>query len=129
MSDTIEKAPVAWHTKKTDETMRELDSSSSGLSAHEAGQRLEQSGPNMLKEGARRSPLMMIVDQFKDHFPFLGVVLSSSSPQISRAFFFSTKRAAVSARALSLRLSSFSRARIRLESASRLRAPALEKPP
>jgi Ca2+-transporting ATPase len=66
MSDTIEKAPVAWHTKTTDETMRKLDASVSGLSALEAGRRLEQSGPNMLKERARRSPLMMILDQFKD---------------------------------------------------------------
>ena len=66
MSDSIEKAPVAWHTRTTDENLAELATSSAGLSAHEAGQRLEQSGPNMLKEGARRSPLMMIVDQFKD---------------------------------------------------------------
>ncbi len=68
MSDSIEKNPGAWHTKTTDENMAELAASSSGLSAHEAGQRLKQSGPNMLKEGARRSPLMMIVDQFKDLF-------------------------------------------------------------
>ncbi len=72
MSDPIEKTLLAWYTKTTDETMRELATSSSGLSAHEAGQRLEQSGPNMLKEGARRSPLMMIVDQFKD---FLIIIL------------------------------------------------------
>lgn len=46
--------------------MRELASSEKGLSADDARQRLERSGPNMLKEGARRSPLMMIADQFKD---------------------------------------------------------------
>jgi P-type Ca2+ transporter type 2C len=68
MSDSIEKNPGAWHTRTTDENIAELAASSSGLSAHEAGQRLEQSGPNILKEGARRSPLMMIVDQFKDLF-------------------------------------------------------------
>lgn len=72
MTDSIAKAPVAWHTTTTDETMGELAASGSGLSAQEAGKRLEQSGPNMLKEGARRSPLAMILDQFKD---FLIIIL------------------------------------------------------
>ena len=46
------------------------------------------------------------VDEPQHYFSFFRGVLSSSSPQIDRAFFFRTSRAAVSARALSLRASS-----------------------
>ncbi len=57
------------------------------------------------------------VDKFQDYFPFFGGMPSSSSPQIAWAFFFNTSNAAVSANALSLRLTSFSSCRMRLASA------------
>jgi hypothetical protein len=53
------------------------------------------------------------VDKCDDHLPFLPAVGLSSSPQISWTFFLSTSSAAVSAKALSFRRSSFSRARMR----------------
>jgi len=54
-----------------------------------------------------------LINKIDDHFPLLPVVGSSASPQISWTFFLSTNNAAVSARALSFRRSSFSRARMR----------------
>jgi hypothetical protein len=46
------------------------------------------------------------LDECLDHRSGLGVVISSSSPQISCTFFFSTKSAAVSANAASFRRTS-----------------------
>lgn len=57
-----------------------------------------------------------LFDKVKDYFPFLLAVSSSSSPQIAWAFFFKTSRAAASARAFSLRFSSFSSSLRRLAS-------------
>ena len=63
-----------------------------------------------------RASVDNFVDQAEDQIPLLVVVSSSSSPQISWAFFFSASGAATSARALSLRRSSFSSSVIRRDS-------------
>ncbi|MDA8214296.1 MAG: HAD-IC family P-type ATPase, partial [Nitrospiraceae bacterium] len=55
-----------WHRKNIDETADALKSSLSGLSAEDARQRLEQYGPNELKEKKKKTLLMMFLDQFKD---------------------------------------------------------------
>ena len=66
---------------------------------------------------SKTSPgLHSFFDKVQDYFPFLLAVSSSSSPQIAWAFFFKTSRAAVSARAFSLRFSSFSSSLRRLAS-------------
>lgn len=57
---------VDWHKKTTEETMKELKSGISGLSADEAAARLEKYGPNALKEKPKRGALAMFFDQFKD---------------------------------------------------------------
>ncbi|MEW5705251.1 MAG: cation-translocating P-type ATPase [Actinomycetota bacterium] len=57
---------MSWHTKEIDETIKELDTSSQGLSSLEAKRRLEKFGPNELKKKKKRTPLLMILDQFKD---------------------------------------------------------------
>src|SRR5690606_5751703 len=64
-----------------------------------------------------------LVDEGEDHRPLLPVVSSSSSPQSARAFFASTRSAAVSASALSLRSNSRSSSRSRFCSRVRSRRP------
>ncbi|HCE66430.1 MAG TPA: ATPase, partial [Geobacter sp.] len=55
-----------WHQQKTDEVMQKLGSSAQGLSADEVRTRLLEHGPNELTETARKTVLMMFLDQFKD---------------------------------------------------------------
>jgi Ca2+-transporting ATPase len=45
-----------WHRLGADEALARLDSSLAGLSTQEAAQRLEDCGPNLLKEEVRRGP-------------------------------------------------------------------------
>ena len=62
------------------------------------------------------SGLHGFVDKKQDFSAIRGTGQASSSPQIASAFFRSTKRAAVSARAFSLRRNSFSSSRMRARS-------------
>ncbi|MBI4826583.1 MAG: cation-translocating P-type ATPase [Nitrospirae bacterium] len=55
-----------WHQKKINEVVDELKSSLQGISSEEADKRLGEYGPNELKEKAKKTPLMMFFDQFKD---------------------------------------------------------------
>jgi len=54
------------HQKKIDDILAELRTSLQGLSSEEAEKRLEEYGPNELKERKKKSPFMMFLDQFKD---------------------------------------------------------------
>ena len=54
------------HRKNIDEAVTALKSSLSGLSSEEASRRLEQYGPNELKEKKKKTMFMMLLDQFKD---------------------------------------------------------------
>ncbi|MBI4843266.1 MAG: cation-translocating P-type ATPase [Nitrospirae bacterium] len=55
-----------WHQKKINELIDELKSSLRGISSEEAAKRLREYGPNELKEKAKKTPLIMFLDQFKD---------------------------------------------------------------
>ncbi|WP_424187920.1 cation-translocating P-type ATPase [Sulfuricurvum sp.] len=55
-----------WHQKSVEEVYAMLGSTPEGLSSQEAARRLEQYGPNELKETKRTSLFMMFLDQFKD---------------------------------------------------------------
>ena len=62
-----------WHTLTPEETLRNLSSSSQGLSAEEAGQRLLQHGPNELK-AKKQTPLALVfLQQFLN--PLIYVLL------------------------------------------------------
>ncbi|MGL5195514.1 MAG: cation-translocating P-type ATPase, partial [Chroococcales cyanobacterium] len=59
--------PVPWHTLDIDQTLEKLQvDPATGLTTAEALGRLQQYGPNELKETAGRSPWMILLDQFKN---------------------------------------------------------------
>jgi Ca2+-transporting ATPase len=55
-----------WHSKTLEATMDELKTSSNGLTAQEAKQRLITYGPNELKKEKRKPPLKILLGQFTD---------------------------------------------------------------
>jgi Ca2+-transporting ATPase len=57
-----------WHSKPIEEVLEGLQTDSIGLKEDEARQRLEQYGPNELKERKRASGLKIFLNQFKDIF-------------------------------------------------------------
>jgi Ca2+-transporting ATPase len=57
---------MRWHQKRFEDVIEELGSSIKGLSAAEAVKRLAEYGPNELTEKKKRTPFMMILDQFRD---------------------------------------------------------------
>ena len=56
--------------------MEELRSSDQGISSEEALKKSEEYGPNELKEKKKKTPFMMLLDQFKD---FMIVVLIAAA--------------------------------------------------
>ena len=65
-----------WHTLKLDEVLARLGSSEQGLSAEEAARRLEQYGPNELKEKPRPTFLQLVLAQFNNFIVILLIVAS-----------------------------------------------------
>ena len=57
---------MRWHQKEINSVVEDLGTSLQGLSTEEAKKRLEEYGPNELKEGKKKTPLGMFLDQFKD---------------------------------------------------------------
>jgi len=56
----------SWHAKSPEETLKELNSSESGLSQAEAQKRLTEYGPNELRKEKRSSPIKLFLEQFTD---------------------------------------------------------------
>ncbi len=57
---------MKWHKQEIDKVMEDLGSSPKGISADEAKKRLQEYGPNLLKERKKRTSFMMFLDQFRD---------------------------------------------------------------
>ncbi len=57
---------MEWYQKEVKDVIYSLKTSAEGLSVEEAAKRIEKYGPNELKETAKRTVFMMILDQFKD---------------------------------------------------------------
>src|SRR3990172_3807567 len=63
-----------WYRCEIREVLESLGSSPEGLAAGEAAKRLEQYGPNELKEKKKRTQLAMLLDQFKDYMIIVLIV-------------------------------------------------------
>lgn len=55
-----------WHTLSIDAIFEILKTRAQGLNSEEARQRLEEFGPNEIREAKKRTPFEMFIDQFKD---------------------------------------------------------------
>lgn len=55
-----------WHTSITKEVLANLDTSTQGISDTEADLRLKKYGPNKLEEARRKSPFVMLLEQFTE---------------------------------------------------------------
>ncbi len=82
MASLPDHAVVGWHKKTIEEVFAELGSGPEGLSAGEAVSRLEQYGPNSLKEKPKRSALAMFFDQFRDFMILVLIVAAAVSGAI-----------------------------------------------
>ncbi len=80
-ADNVTPSPAAvmpaWHAMDAAAVAAELQVDPAlGLSQSEAAQRLRQYGPNELEEGHRRSPLMMLLEQFTS--PLVVVLIAAA---------------------------------------------------
>lgn len=57
---------MRWHQKTVEDVIEELNTSLKGVSSEDAQKRLQEYGPNALKEKKKRTLFMMFLDQFKD---------------------------------------------------------------
>lgn len=55
-----------WHQKELKEILEELRTTPQGLSMEEARRRLDEYGPNELKEKKKKTPFIIFLDQFRD---------------------------------------------------------------
>ncbi|MDY3015314.1 MAG: cation-translocating P-type ATPase [Evtepia sp.] len=67
----MDKTKEIWQ-QSAEELQQSLGSTPQGLTAQEAARRLEQYGPNELREGGKKSPLRIFLEQFAD---FLVIIL------------------------------------------------------
>ena len=55
-----------WHSLDTKEVLEKLDSTEKGIGDDKAKQRLAEYGPNELEEKAKKHPVIIFLNQFKD---------------------------------------------------------------
>ena len=65
---------MKYHQQKSEEVLAVLSTSVNGLSNDEARKRLFEYGPNEIKETAKRTPIGMFADQFKDFMIIILIV-------------------------------------------------------
>ncbi len=65
---------MKYHQQKYEEVLAVLNTTANGLSSNEARKRLLEYGTNEIKETAKRTPLGMLLDQFKDFMIIILIV-------------------------------------------------------
>ncbi len=78
-------APPAWHTHTAADIAARLHASDSGLTAADAGQRLDQYGPNELQAKHRVSPWALLAAQFKNVLIVIVLVATALSAFLGHA--------------------------------------------
>jgi Ca2+-transporting ATPase len=75
-TDTLERDPPddEWHSLPEQDVFERLDSAPEGLTSTEANARLEQYGPNEIREEDTTSPLALFVSQFQDFLIYVLVL-------------------------------------------------------
>jgi len=73
----------AWHAVDTEQVLESLGTSQDGLSSEEAQRRLEEYGPNELREEKRVTPLELFVGQFKSILVIILILSAIVSAYIS----------------------------------------------
>lgn len=64
-------SPSAWHTVTAEAVLERLEVTSAGLTTAEAGRRLQQYGPNALREAPPVNPLVILLGQFNSFVVWL----------------------------------------------------------
>lgn len=67
----VEKPSETYYQKEVDDVLKELDTTPKGLSDAEAKKRLEQYGPNEIKEEKPVSPFKIFLNQFKSFIVYI----------------------------------------------------------
>ena len=75
----------AWHSQSAEAVLAQLGSTTKGLSAQLAEQRLATNGPNELKEGKRISPWQIFLGQFKSLIVWILIVAGIISGLLGEA--------------------------------------------
>ena len=73
---------MRWHQKNREKVFEDLRASSRGLSATEAGKRLEEYGFNTLKEKKKKTHFKMFLDQFSDFMILVLIAAAIASGMI-----------------------------------------------
>ena len=68
-----------WHSQHANDVLARLGSNAGGLTSQEVSRRLAADGPNELKEGARISPLRILLGQFKSLIIWILIVAGAVS--------------------------------------------------
>ena len=76
MTDQMENPETAWHALHRNEVLRHLQVVEGGLSTAEAEKRLEEYGPNQLREAPRPGFLSMLWEQLNNFVVILLIVAS-----------------------------------------------------
>ncbi|WP_135667105.1 cation-translocating P-type ATPase [Halorhabdus rudnickae] len=66
-----QRTEMPWHSRPVEDVFEAMDSGPDGLSEAEASRRLEEYGPNEIRDDEEISPLAIFVDQFRDVLIYL----------------------------------------------------------
>jgi Ca2+-transporting ATPase len=79
LEEERETGETDWHALPVDRVLAELDATEDGLSRTEAERRLEEYGPNEIRQGEEVSPVEIFVSQFQDFLIYILIFAAALS--------------------------------------------------